>query len=222
MPAPRLHSTSTSTPSGLFVRGDGAFGEVGLEHGPGLFPGDGFVVGGFPRDELRAASRSQLSSQSGVKLLGRKRFVLPFAPVPEAQDLVDLTTDEERRGRGDDDALDITVVELPPTRLPALQARGAEVAEQVGLGPIDRSGPSPDRGAGGSRWVRMDRQCCGQRSCTTSVPVGGVGMAFAVATVGLTGTFRLAVRSVMRPLAPLRPVRTLEDGSGPFVEILES
>jgi len=86
-----------------------------------------------------------------MKLLRGKRFALPLAPVPEAQDLVDLTTDEKRRCSGHDNALDISVVELPPTGLPALQSRGTEVTEQVGLGPIDgsarpRIGEQADRG----------------------------------------------------------------------------
>ncbi len=62
---------------------------------------------------------------------------------------MDLSADEERRGRGDGDALDVAVVELPPARLPALQARGTEVAEQVGLG---RHGvETPDPGSGSRR-----------------------------------------------------------------------
>jgi hypothetical protein len=69
---------------GTFVRGDGALGEVGLEHGPGLCRA-GFIVGGFPGDELGGTVTLPAFDQSGVKLLGRKRFALPFGPVPEAQ-----------------------------------------------------------------------------------------------------------------------------------------
>ena len=89
-------------------------------------------------------------------------LVLPATPVVEAQEFMDGLTEEQGRGGGRLDPLDVAVEELPPTALPAFQARGAEVLQDV---------PCPVRaGLGVPAWPWPQEWRRSSSSSATSVP----------------------------------------------------